>query len=419
MSRQRSSHYSIWNLARHALSGHRRWRPAWRTPAPASSYDVILVGGGGHGLATAYYLARNHGVRRVAVLEKGYIGGGNSGRNTQVVRSNYFHPESAAFYERSLELYEGLSRELNFNLMLSQRGILTLAHSPHELDAQRRWANAIHLNGVDSDMLGPEEIRRLVPRLNLDSHHPVVGGFIQRRGGIARHDAVVWGFARGASRLGVDLIQGCEVTGLKLKGGRLLGVETNLGTMHAGKVGLAAAGHSSVLAAMAGFRLPLASMALQALVTEPIKPTLDTVVLSAAIHMYVSQSDRGEIVLGGGADVHNSYAQRGGIPLLEANLRALLELFPSFGRLKMMLQWAGIVDITPDTSPIVGLTPVQNLYLNCGWGTGGYKAIPAGGETFAHSIAQDKPHPLVAPFSLERFYTGALIDEGAAAGVAH
>ena len=419
MSRQRSSHYSIWNLARHALSGHRRWRPAWRTPAPASSYDVILVGGGGHGLATAYYLARNHGVRRVAVLEKGYIGGGNSGRNTQVVRSNYFHPESAAFYERSLQLYEGLSRELNFNLMLSQRGILTLAHSRHELEAQRRWVNAIRLNGVDSDMLGPEEIRRLVPRLNLDSHYPVVGGFIQRRGGIARHDAVVWGFARAASRLGADIIQGCEVTGLKRKGGRILGVETNLGTIHAGKLGLAAAGHSSVLARMAGLRLPITSMALQALVTEPIKPALDKVVLSAAIHMYVSQSDRGEIVLGGGADIHNSYAQRGGIPLLEANVRALLELFPSFGRLKMMRQWAGIVDITPDTSPIVGNTPVRNLYLNCGWGTGGYKAIPAGGEAFAHCIARDQPHPLVAPFSLERFYTGALIDEGAAAGVAH
>ena len=419
MSRQRSSHYSIWNLARHALSGHRRWRPAWRTPAPASSYDVILVGGGGHGLATAYYLARNHGVRRVAVLEKGYIGGGNSGRNTQVVRSNYFHPESAAFYERSLQLYEGLSRELNFNLMLSQRGILTLAHSRHELEAQRRWVNAIRLNGVDSDMLGPEEIRRLVPRLNLDSHYPVVGGFIQQRGGIARHDAVVWGFARAASRLGVDIIQGCEVTGLKRKGGRILGVETNLGTIHAGKLGLAAAGHSSVLARMAGLRLPITSMALQALVTEPIKPALDKVVLSAAIHMYVSQSDRGEIVLGGGADIHNSYAQRGGIPLLEANVRALLELFPSFGRLKMMRQWAGIVDITPDTSPIVGNTPVRNLYLNCGWGTGGYKAIPAGGEAFAHCIARDQPHPLVAPFSLERFYTGALIDEGAAAGVAH
>ena len=388
-------------------------------PKPASSYDVVLVGGGGHGLATAYYLAKNHGIGRVAVLEKGYIGGGNSGRNTQVVRSNYFHPESSAFYERSLQLYEGLSRQLNFNLMLSQRGILTLAHSPHELEGQRRWTNAIRLNGVDSDMLGREEIRRLVPRLNLDSHYPVVGGFIQRRGGIARHDAVVWGFARAASRLGVDLVQGCEVTGLKLKGGRILGVQTNLGTIHAGKVGLAAAGHSSTLAAMAGFRLPLASMALQALVTEPIKPALDTVVLSAAIHMYVSQSDRGEIVLGGGADVHNSYAQRGSLAPLEANVRALLELFPSFGRLKMMRQWAGVVDITPDTSPIVGHTPVQNLYLNCGWGTGGYKAIPAGGETFAHCIAHDTPHPLAAPFSLERFHNGALIDEGAAAGVAH
>ncbi len=411
--------YSIFSLMREALSGHRRWPAAWRNPEPAGSYDVVIVGAGGHGLATAYYLAKKHGVRSVAVLEKGYLGGGNSGRNTQVCRSNYFWPESAAFYDHSLKLYEALGHELNFNIMLSQRGIMSLAHSDHELEQTRRWTNAIRVNGVDSEVLAPEDIKRIEPLINLDSRYPVVGGFIQRRGGIARHDAVGWGYARAANALGVDIIQQCEVTGFRIQGGRVVGVDTTRGHIAAGKVGLAVAGHTSVLAAKAGFRVPLTSMALQAAVSEPIKPVLNTVTLSAVIHMYVSQSDRGEIVLGGGADVYNSYAQRGGLPALEHNVSALLELFPAFRSLRLMRQWAGIVDISPDTTPIMGKTPVEGLYINAGWGTGGYKAIPAGGDTMAWTIANDEAHPLIGSFGLQRFETGALIDEGAAAGVAH
>lgn len=411
--------YSILSLLSHAWTGHRRWLQAWRTPEPKRGYDVVIVGAGGHGLATAYYLAKEHGIRSIAVLEKGWLGGGNSGRNTQVIRSNYFWPESAAFYDHALRLYENLSQELNFNVMLSQRGILTLAHSPHELESLRRWANAIRIHGIDSEVLTPAEIRKLVPLLNLNARYPIHGGFIQRRGGIARHDAVVWGYARAADALGVDIIQQCEVTDLALAGDRITGVETSRGPITASRVCLAVAGHTSVLAAKAGLRLPLTSMALQAMVTEPIKPCLNTIVLSPPIHVYVSQSDRGELVIGGGADVYNSYAQRGGLPGLQANISALVELFPPFRRLRLMRQWAGIVDISPDTTPIMGKTPVEGLYINAGWGTGGYKAIPAGGHTMAHTIAHDAPHPLIRPFGLERFETGALIDEGAAAGVAH
>ena len=411
--------YSFLNLARHALSRHQNWGQVWRSPELKSSYDVVIIGGGGHGLATAYYLAKNHGITNVAVIEKGYIGGGNSGRNTQVVRSNYFYPESSDFYDRSLQLYEGLTRDLNFNLMLSQRGIMSLAHSRHEMETQRRWANAISINGVDSEVLTPEDIYRIEPSLNPNPTYPIVGGFIQRRGAIVRHDALVWGLARGADALGVDIIQQCEVTGFNMDGGRVTGVRTTRGDINTEQVGVAVAGHSTQLADMAGFRLPITSMALQAMVSEPIKPVLNSIVLSAMIHVYVSQSDRGEIVLGGGADVHNSYAQRGTVPPMEHNVRSMLELFPWMSRLKLMRQWAGVVDISPDTTPILGKTPVSGMYFNCGWGTGGFKAIPAGGETFAHTIAHDDPHPLVAGFGLERFYTGALIDEGAAAGVAH
>lgn len=411
--------YSFAALAWHALRGHRHWPRVLRAPEPKRAYDAVIVGGGGHGLATAYFLAKEHGIRNVAVLERTAIGHGNSGRNTQVIRSDYFHLPSSRFYERSLELYEGLSRELNFNVMLSQRGKINLAHSPHEMEALRRSVNAILLNGVDAEMLSRADLGRLVPALNLDARLPIEGGAVQWRGGIARHDAVVWSFARAADALGVDILQGCEVTGFDIEAGRLRGVRTARGSIATRRACLAVAGHTSALARKAGLRLPLTSMALQAMVTEPVKPLLDQVVFSAAIHVYISQSDRGEIVLGGGADAYNSYAQRGGLPVLEANARASVELFPCLSRLRVMRQWAGIVDISPDTSPIMGATPVEGLYVNAGWGTGGYKAIPAGGETMAWTLAHGRPHELIGAFGLQRFASGALIDEGAAAGVAH
>jgi sarcosine oxidase subunit beta len=419
--RTRPRRYSLAALLRHGLLGPTVWAPAWRDAAPRAAYDAVIVGGGGHGLATAYYLAKEHGIANVAVLEKGWIGGGNSGRNTTVVRSNYFYPASAAIYEHSLRLYEGLSRELNFNVMLSQRGIVVLAHSPHDLEIARRSVNAMRLNGVDSEMLGEAEIRVMLPLLNRGSgaRFPVLGGFVQRRGGIARHDAVVWGYARAADARGVDIVQNCAVTGFVFERGRIAGVETERGPIRAKKVGLAVAGHSSVLAAMAGFRLPITSYALQAMVSEPLKPTLDHVVLSPVTGVYASQSDKGELVLGGGLDLYASYAQRGNLPTVEAVLAGFLELFPAYGRVGWLRQWAGTVDVVRDSSPIIGPAPVEGLYLNCGWGTGGFKAIPAGGVVFAHLIATGHQHPLAAPFGLERFASGALIDEAGAAGIAH
>ncbi len=411
--------YSFLSLTRQALGGHKGWPVVWRSPEPKKNYDVVIIGAGGHGLATAYYLAKKHSTKNIAVLEKGWLGGGNTGRNTQIIRSNYFWPQSAAFFDHSLKLYEGLGQELNFNVMLSQRGLLMLAHSKHEMDGIRRWVNAIWINDVDVEILTPGEIKKIVPLIDLNGRFPVYGGFIQRRGGISRHDAVAWSFARAASTHGVDIIQQCEVKSFDIQSGRVRGVNTTRGTIGADKVSIAVAGHTSELAKMAGFRVPVTSMQLQAMVSEPIKPCLNTVVTSALVHMYVSQSDRGELVFGGGVDVYNSYAQRGGVPLLQEVVASVQELFPAFSRLRLMRQWAGTTDITPDTTPLMGRTPVQNLYISGGWGTGGYKAIPAGGETMAHTIANDHPHPLIVDFGLERFESGALIDEGAASGVAH
>lgn len=412
-------HYSSFSLLRNALSGHRNWPRMWRESEPKKHYDVVIVGAGGHGLATAYYLARYQGVRNVAVLEKGYLGGGNTGRNTQVSRSNYFYPQSGAFYEHSLKLFEKLAQEINFNVMFSQRGILSVCNSRHEMELYRRWANAIQMNGTDSEVLSREDIRKLVPHINLDCRFPIWGGFIQRRGGISRHDSVAWGYARQASAAGVDIIQQCEVTGMNSSDSRVLSLETSRGTITADKFALCVAGHSSQLAAMAGLRLPVTSITLQAMVTEPVRPIFDTVMMSARIHAYVSQSDRGELIVGGGADRYNSFAQRGSLGTHHDNFSALVELLPIFSRLRMMRHWAGVCDMAYDVSPIVGKTPIENLYVSTGWGTGGYKAIPAGGDTLASTIANDRTHELLEPFQLDRFETGRLVDEGAASGVAH
>jgi sarcosine oxidase subunit beta len=413
--------YSIFSLVRNALSYHQDWQEAWRNPDPKPDYDVIIIGGGGHGLATAYYLAKEHGITNVAVLEKGWLGGGNTGRNTTVVRSNYLWDESAHLYEFSLKLWENLSQDLNYNVMFSQRGLVSLAHSQHEMQALRRRVYAIKLNGIDSEFLTPAQLKEWCPIIHIgpEARYPIVGASLQRRGGTARHDAVAWGFARAADARGVDIIQNCEVTGLRIENGRVAGVETTRGAIGAKKVAIAVAGHSGVLCAMAGFSLPVSSHVLQALVSEPIKPVLNTVITSGLVHVYVSQSDKGELVLGAGIDSYNSYSQAGSPPVVEDMLNALTDLFPIFSRLRFLRQWGGIVDTCPDASPIVGKTPIENLFLNCGWGTGGFKATPGSGFVYAHTIATGEPHPLAAPFSLERFSTGYLIDEHGASGVAH
>ncbi|HET8609798.1 MAG TPA: sarcosine oxidase subunit beta family protein [Burkholderiales bacterium] len=413
--------YSIFSLVRNAVSHHEKWQAAWRSPEPKREYDVIIVGGGGHGLATAYYLAKEHGITNVAVLEKGWIGGGNTGRNTTIVRSNYLWDEAAHLYEKSLKLWEGLSRDLNYNVMFSPRGVLNLGHTLQDMRDIARRVNANRLNGIDGEVLTAAQVKAMVPIINTSpaARYPILGASLQRRGGVARHDAVAWGFARGADARGVDIIQNCEVTGIRRDGGHVTGVETTRGFIGARRIGVVTAGNSGVLAAMAGLRLPIESHPLQAFVSEPVKPVLHTVVMSNAVHGYISQSDKGDLVIGAGIDAYTGYGQRGSFSVIEHAVQAILELFPLFSRVRMNRQWGGIVDVCPDACPIIGLTPIKGLYFNCGWGTGGFKATPGSGWVFAHTIAQDRPHQLNAPFSLERFATGHLIDEHGAAGVAH
>ncbi|WP_211444295.1 sarcosine oxidase subunit beta family protein [Collimonas humicola] len=413
------SNYSIFSLIRNSLSYHENWQRAWKSPEPKKEYDIVIVGGGGHGLATAYYLAKVHGLRNIAVIEKGWIGGGNTARNTTIVRSNYLWDESAMLYEKAMQLWEGLSQDLNYNVMFSQRGVMNLAHTLQDVRDTERRINANRLNGVDAEWLTPAQVKEIVPIINLNSHYPVLGASFQRRGGVARHDAVAWGFARGADERGVDILQNCGVTGIRRENGAVTGVDTVKGFIKAKKVAVVAAGHSSVLAAMAGIRLPLESHPLQALVSEPIKPVLDTVVMSNAVHAYISQSDKGDLVIGAGVDQYAGYGQRGSYQVIEGALQAIVEMFPVFSRVRMNRQWGGIVDVSPDACPIISKTPVKGLYFNCGWGTGGFKATPGSGWVFAHTIANDNPHPLNAPFALDRFYSGHLIDEHGAAAVAH
>ena len=406
--------YSVFAIAREAMRGHKGWEEQWPSPEPKKSYDIIIVGAGGHGLATAYYLAKEHGLTNIAVLEKGWLGGGNTGRNTTIIRSNYLYDESAGIYDHAVKLWDGLSQDLN--------GVMMLAHNVHDVQVLKRHVHANRLNGIDNEWLTPEEAKAYCPPLNIsrNARYPVVGATLQRRGGTARHDAVAWGYARGAAARGVDIIQNCEVTGIRRGAdGAVTGVDTSKGFIGARKVGVVAAGHSSVIMQMADVRMPLESYPLQALVSEPVKPVFPCVVMSNTVHAYISQSDKGELVIGAGTDQYVSYSQTGGLHILTHTLDAICEMFPMFTRMKMLRSWGGIVDVTPDRSPILAKTPVKGLYVNCGWGTGGFKATPGSGHVFAHTIARDEPHPINAPFTIERFRTGRLIDEAAAAAVAH
>jgi len=405
--------YSFLSLVRHALGGQRGWKPAWRDAAPRDAYDVVIVGGGGHGLATAHYLAKVHGIRRVAVLEKGWIGGGNAGRNTTIIRSNYLLPGNVPFYEWSMKLWEGLERDLNYNAMVSQRGVLNLYHSDAQRDAYARRGNAMRMHGIDAELLDRDAVRGMTPFLDFDNaRFPIQGGLLQRRGGTARHDAVVWGYARAASDRGVDIVQNCEVTGfLRAPDGRVTGVETTRGQIRAGKVGIAVAGNSSRVAAMAGLRLPIESHVLQAFVSEGLKPVIPGVVTFGAGHFYVSQSDKGGLVFGGDIDGYNSYAQRGNLPVVEDVCEGGMALMPMIGRVRLLRSWGGIMDMTMDGSPIIDRSPVDGLYLNAGWCYGGFKATPASGWCFAHLLATDRPHEMAAAYGLDRFRSGHLIDE--------
>ena len=411
--------FSIWSLLRNSMSYHEGWEKQWRSPEPKREYDVVVIGAGGHGLATAYYLAKEHGLRNIAVVEKGYLGGGNTARNTTIVRSNYLWDESTALYEKAMKLWEGLSQDINYNVMFSQRGVLNLGHSLQDMRDIERRVTANRLNGVDGEVVTPAQIKEMIPFINLNTRYPVLGASLQRRGGVARHDAVAWGFARAADSYGVDIIQHCEVTGIRREGGAVVGVETAKGFIKAKKVALVAAGHSSVVADMAGIRLPIECRPLQALVSEPLKPIFPNVVMSNAIHAYISQTDKGDLVIGAGVDQYAGYGQRGSYHTIEHTLQAIVEMFPVFSRVRMNRQWGGIVDIAPDACPIIGLTPVKGLYINCGWGTGGFKATPGSGWVMAHTVAQDRPHRLNEALCLDRFYSGHLIDEHGAAGVAH
>ena len=413
--------YSVFSLIKNTFSYHENWQPAWRSPEPKKEYDAIIIGGGGHGLTTAYYLAKNHGITNIAVIEKGWIGGGNTGRNTTIIRSNYLWDQSAALYEHALKLWERMSQELNFNVMFSQRGVMNVAHNLHDVrELKRRW-HANRLNDIDCEWLNTKQVKEFCPVINTSPNirYPVMGATLQRRGGTARHDAVAWGYARGADAMGVDIIQNCEVTNINVKNGLVTGIETSKGTINSKQIGVVAAGHSSVIANMVGIRLPLESRPLQALVSEPVKPIIDTVVMSNTIHAYVSQSDKGELVIGAGTDGYTSYTQRGGFNIVEDTITAVVELFPLFSRMKMLRHWGGIVDICPDASPIISKTHINGLYFNCGWGTGGFKATPGSGWVFAHTIANDEPHKLNAPFTINRFSSGELVDEHGAAAVAH
>jgi len=413
--------FSAFSLLRRGLSGHRDWTPQWRRAAPRDSYDAVICGGGGHGLGTAYYLAAEHGLRRIAVLEKSWIGGGNTGRNTTIIRSNYLFDESAALYDHALKLWENLSQVLNYNVMFSPRGVLMLAHTVHDMQVFQRHIHANRANGVDNEWLSAAGAQAFCPPLNIrDMRYPVLGGALQRRGGTARHDAVAWGYARAADALGVDIIENCEVTGIRRDAaGAIAGVDTSRGPIRTPKLGVVAAGNTSPILRMADITLPLESYPLQALVSEPVKPIFPCVVMSNTVHAYISQSDKGELVIGAGTDAYTSYTQRGGLHISTHALEAICELFPIFRRLRMLRSWGGIVDVTPDRSPIIAKTEVPGLYVNCGWGTGGFKATPGSAHVFAWTMAHDAPHPINAPFTVERFRDGHLIDEAAAAAVAH